>query len=115
MEKKISTIYSNGSKYLLYALLLFSPLARGSVHYWQHTVIFLFALAILSLLLLEKGLTGKPCLYKTAVDKPIGALLLLCLVSLFFSVSKAGFRRGLLAAAQLSDALLWDDLLYSYP
>ena len=88
MEKKISTIYSNGSKFLLYSLLLFSPLARGSVHYWQHTVIFLFALALLSLLLLEKGLTGKPCLYKTAVDKPIGALLLLCLVSLFFSVSK---------------------------
>ncbi len=39
---------------LLYALLLFTPLARGSVHPWAQTVIVLAVLALLILLLLEK-------------------------------------------------------------
>ena len=47
METKIFLPYSKIAKYLLYFLLLFTPLARGSVHYWQHTIIEMIALSIL--------------------------------------------------------------------
>jgi O-antigen ligase len=76
------------AKYLLYALLLFSPLLRGSVQHWHHTMIELFALAILFVLLLEKGLTGNPRFRTTTLGKPIMALLILCLVALVFSQAR---------------------------
>jgi O-antigen ligase len=89
METKISSPYSNIGKYLLYALLVFSPLSRGSVHYWQHTVIVIFALSILFVLLLEKGFTGKPSFRKYALDKPIVAILILAIISSLLGLSVA--------------------------
>jgi O-antigen ligase len=49
----------------------------------------MFALAMLSVLLLEKGMVGAPCFRSTAMDKPIGAVFFLCLVSAIFSMSRA--------------------------
>lgn len=89
METKISLPYSKIAKYLLYFLLLFTPLARGSVHYWQHTIIEMIALSILFVLLLEKGITGKPSFRKSALDKPIAATLILVTLAALFGVSVA--------------------------
>jgi hypothetical protein len=89
MKPKMSSPYSTIAKYLLYFLLLFSPLARGSVHYWQHTVIEMIALSILFVLLLEKGITGKSSLRKSALDKPIAATLILVTLAALFGVSVA--------------------------
>lgn len=89
MEKKNSSIYGNTTKYLLYCLLLFSPLARGSVHGWQQTIIVMFALAMLAVLFLEKAMVGKPPLQVTAMAKPIAALFILCLLSSIFSLSRS--------------------------
>ncbi len=88
MDKKISSPYSITAKYLLYSLLLFSPLARGSVLYWHHTVIELFTLAIVCVLLLERGITGKGLLRRTALDLPILSLIILCIISFLFSQSR---------------------------
>lgn len=85
MVTRISSPYSHTARYLLYSLLLFTPLARGSVLQWQQSVIELFALAIIMVLLLEKGLSGRPQRREIALDKPIMALLGLCAVSFVFS------------------------------
>lgn len=95
MDKKISSPYSVTAKYLLYSLLLFTPLARGSVHYWQHTVIELFTLAMVLVLFLEKGITGKPVRQKTDLDNPILVLLFLSIVAWFFSQAAADSREAL--------------------
>lgn len=88
MEKKITIQYSSIAKYILYAILLFSPLARGSVHPWHHGVIQIGVLLMLSLLLMQTIQTKESLLPKTSLDKPILALLLLCCISFFFSVSR---------------------------
>lgn len=88
MDTKITSPYSIAAKYLLYTLLLFSPLARGSVQYWHHTVIEIFALGIVFVLLLEKTFTGKLSLRRTVLDVPVLALLGLCLVSFLFSQAR---------------------------
>ena len=72
-----------------YAILLFSPLARGSVHPWQQTVIQIGVLVMLSLLLMQAIQQKEPLLTSTSLDKPILALLLLCSLSFFFSVSRS--------------------------
>ncbi len=98
MEIKISspsTPYSVSAKYLLYSLLLWSPLARGAVHYWHHSVIELFALVILFVLLVEKGVTGNGRYIKTTLDKPLLALLVLNLVSFIFSQARHDSSEGL--------------------
>lgn len=89
MDKNVSSPLSVSAKYLIYGLLLFTPLARGSVKYWHLTVIELVTLAIVFVLLLEKVLVGKPAAWrKTRLDKPVIGMLLLCLVSLVCSQAK---------------------------
>jgi O-antigen ligase len=88
MDKKISSPYSITAKYLLYSLLLFSPLARGSVLYWHHTVIEIFTVAIVCVLLLEKSITGSSLQRRTALDLPLLALGVLFLISFLFSQSR---------------------------
>ncbi|MFC1830822.1 O-antigen ligase family protein [Thermodesulfobacteriota bacterium] len=88
MENKITSAYSNCARYLLYCLLIFSPLARGLVHPWHKTVIFILSLCILAILLLERGITGKPAFYKTKFNVTIGILFLFFLIVFLFSISK---------------------------
>jgi len=75
-------------RYLIFALLIFTPLARGSVHGWAVTVIHIVTLIALTAYLLEKTLTGDWKWIKTPLDKPIICLLLLCLLSAVFSVHR---------------------------
>lgn len=77
---------STASRYALYALLIFTPLARGSVQGWAVTTIQIVTLIALSAFLIEKCLTGTWEWIKTPLDKPILALLFLCLISSFFSM-----------------------------
>jgi len=74
------------SRYAIYSLLIFSPLARGSVQPWAITTVHLITLGALTALLLEKNLSGAWHWIKTPLDKQIGCLLLLCLLSSVFSL-----------------------------
>ena len=76
------------SRFALYALLVFTPLARGSVQGWAVTVIQMVTLLALAVFLIEKSLTGKWEWIKTPLDKPILGLLILCLISSVFSVHR---------------------------
>ena len=85
--------YNLACRYLLYALLVFSPLARGSVHPWQQSVIVLLSIAMLSVFLLEMGLTGLEA-RRSAVDRPLIALSGIVLVSAMFSSSVPDSTEG---------------------
>ncbi|MCI5227852.1 MAG: hypothetical protein D3918_14625 [Candidatus Electrothrix sp. AX2] len=70
--------------YLTAALLLFAPLARGSVQGWAVGVIFLVALIIMFFSLYWKQ--SFFIFASTALDKPIAALLVLSAGSFIFSI-----------------------------
>ena len=74
------------SRYILYALLIFTPLARGSVHGWAVGVIHLVTLIALTAFLLNKILRWEWEWIRTPLDIPIALLLILCFLSSFFSV-----------------------------
>ncbi len=73
-------------RYAVYALLIFTPLARGSVQGWAITIIHMVTLTALSAFLLNKSLTWDWKWIKTPLDKPILCLLVLCLLSSVFSL-----------------------------
>jgi O-antigen ligase len=73
-------------RYALYALLIFTPLARGSVHGWAISTIHLVTLIALIAFLLYKSWNWEWKWIKTPLDKPIFILLILCLVSSAFSM-----------------------------
>ena len=74
------------SRYILYALLIFTPLARGSVHGWAVGVIHLVTLIALTAFLLNKILRWEWEWIRTPLDIPIALLLMLSFLSSFFSV-----------------------------
>ena len=76
------------TRYSLYSLLIFTPLALASVQGWAISVIHLVTLFALIAFLLEKSLAWSWEWIKTPLDKPILCLLVLCLVSSVFSVHK---------------------------
>ena len=76
------------TRYSLYALLIFTPLARGSVQGWAVTTIHLVTLMALTAFLIEKTLTGKWQWIKTPLDKPIFILLILLILSSIFSLHR---------------------------
>lgn len=76
------------STYTLYALLLFSPLVRGSVQQWALTAIQLVVVVLLMLMMLEKGITGGPLFKKSPIDRPLIALILAVILSFFFALYK---------------------------
>lgn len=78
----------NVSRYAIYALLIFTPLARGSVQGWAVGVIHLVTLIALTAFLLEKSLTWNWKWINTPLDKPILCLLLLCFLSSIFSLHR---------------------------
>jgi len=75
-------------RYAIYALLIFTPLARGSVQGWAVSVIHLVTLIALTAFLLEKSLTWNWKWINTPLDKPILCLLLLCFLSSIFSLHR---------------------------
>jgi len=72
----------------LYLLLIFTPLARGSVQGWAITTIHFISLIALSAFLIDKTLYGGWEWIKTPLNKPILALMILCGISFSFSVYK---------------------------
>lgn len=76
------------TRYALYALLIFTPLARGSVQGWAVAVIHLITLSALSIFLLDKCVRSDWKWVKTALNKPILALFILCLLSSVFSIHR---------------------------
>lgn len=76
------------SRYSLYFLLVFSPLARGSVQQWALAVMMMAVVTGLAVLLMRKSLNWDWQWIKTPLDRPLIALLALCFVSLVFSVHR---------------------------
>jgi len=74
------------TRYSLYSLLIFTPLAIGSVQGWAINVIHFVTLIGLTTFLFEKSLTWDWKWIRTPLDKPILCLLVLCLLSSVFSV-----------------------------
>ena len=76
------------SRFLLYALLVFSPLARGGVQPWAIAVIEIVTLIALALFLIERSLKWDWKWIRTPLDLPILCLVILCLLSVVFSVHR---------------------------
>jgi len=72
----------------LFALLIFTPLARGSVQDWAITTIHLLTLIALASFLLENSLVWRWKWIKTPLDKPILVVIILSILSTIFSVHK---------------------------
>ena len=70
----------------LCAILIFTPLARGSVQGWAVTTIHMITLVALTGFLVQKSWNRDWKWINTPLDKPILALLILCLVSSAFSM-----------------------------
>lgn len=79
---------SSITRYSLYTLLIFTPLARGSVQPWAITVIHMITLIALTAFLMERSIKWDWKWIKTPLDKPFIALLIICLVSSIFSLHK---------------------------
>jgi len=77
---------SSVTRYSLYALLIFTPLAIGSVQGWAISVIHLVTLLALTAFLCKKSLAWSWTWITTPLDKPIFCILILCLVSSVFSL-----------------------------
>jgi hypothetical protein len=75
-------------RYALYALLIFTPLARASVQGWAICVIHMVTIIALTAFLLEMNWNWNWKWISTPLDKPILYLLLLCLLSTVFSMHR---------------------------
>jgi len=84
----LSTSLSSITRYSIYALLIFIPLARGSVQGWAVTTIHLITLMALTAFLIEKTLTGEWQWIKIPLDKPIIILIILLILSTIFSLHR---------------------------
>jgi O-antigen ligase len=73
------------TRYSLYSLLIFTPLALGSVQGWAISVIHCVTLFALTAFFLEKSLAWSWKWITTPLDKPILILLILSILSTVFS------------------------------
>ncbi len=74
--------------YIICILIVFSPLARGSVHPWAFTIIQMGVILAAIFLVIENFASKQISLPETPMKKPIYAILLLCLISFAFSNHK---------------------------
>ena len=74
------------TRYSLYSLLIFTPLAIGSVQGWTISVIHLITLLALTAVLVEKSLAWSWEWITTPLDIPILILLILTIMATVFSV-----------------------------
>jgi O-antigen ligase len=70
----------------LLALILFMPLAYGSVEIWSQAIFELFALFIFMIYILKVCIKGDLTLYKSILDLPIAIFFILVVISRFASV-----------------------------
>ena len=76
------------SRYSIYFLLIFTPLAAGAVQGWATSVIHIVTLIAMTAFLFEKSLKWDWKWMKTPLDIPILCLLVFCLLSSVFSVNR---------------------------
>lgn len=76
------------TRYSLYFLLIFTPLATGLLRGWAFSVIHFVTMFALTAFLLEKSLAWNWEWIKTPLDKPIFVLLILTIMATVFSVQK---------------------------
>ena len=76
------------TRYVLFALIIFTPLARASVQGWAVTTIHMVTLVGLTVFLLERIVTWDWKWIRIPLDKPILILMILCIVSTLFSVHR---------------------------
>jgi O-antigen ligase len=76
------------TRYSIYFLLIFTPLAAGAVQGWAISVIHMVTLIALTAFLLEKSLKWDWKWIKTPLDIPILCLLVFCLLSSVFSANR---------------------------
>ncbi len=95
-------------RYILYLLLIFTPLARASVQGWAVSVIHILTLIAVTVFLADKSLRGEWKWMKTPVDKPVLALFCLCMLSAFFSQHRYSSFWAILL---LLDYVIWFYLL----
>src|SRR4030042_4335375 len=81
-------LLSTTSRYLIYTMLIFTPLARGSVQPWAAAVIEIITLIALAVFLIKNSLTWEWKWIKTPLDLPLLILLILVILSAIFSVHK---------------------------
>lgn len=81
-------LFNNGAVFMLAAVLIFMPLARGGVHLWSKTVLIIAVILMGIIIFLEKIVTEKPSVRKTPFDTPLLCLAVLLLVSAVFAVYK---------------------------
>jgi len=74
------------TRYAIYALLIFTPLARGAVQGWAVTTIHLVTLIALIAFLVENSLAWNWKWIKTPLDKPILMMIILSILSTIFSM-----------------------------
>ncbi|CAK8717398.1 hypothetical protein GKODMF_08990 [Candidatus Electrothrix gigas] len=72
---------------LLFFLLLFGPLAHGTVETWSITTAHLIVICLISIAVLTQVYRGQLKCYRTPVDLPIVLFLLAILISYFTSVA----------------------------
>ncbi len=88
---------SNITFFLLCALLIFAPLARGGVQGWAIIIIHIMTLAAVAVLLIQKSLDWDWTWIRTPLDGPIFFLLILAAASTWnSSIQAASFRAMLL-------------------
>jgi len=78
----------NISRFAIYALLVFTPLAAGAVQGWAITLIHLVTLLALTTLLLQKAWNWDWKWISTPLDKPFVALLILIILATIFSMHR---------------------------
>jgi hypothetical protein len=76
------------TRYALYVILIFSPLAVASVQEWAITTIHILSLIALTSFLFEKTFTWDWHWIKTPLDKPIVCLLILSFLATSFSMNR---------------------------
>jgi putative inorganic carbon (hco3(-)) transporter len=90
-------------RFIIFFLLIFTPLARGGVQGWAVTVVHIAVLLALTAFLLEKSLVWKWRWISTPLDKPIIALVVLCTLSTIFSLN---FQTSFWAMVLLIDYII---------
>lgn len=75
-------------RFFLYALLIFTPLARGSVQGWAVAVIHLVTLLALTAFFIQKTWSWEWTWIRTPLDKPILAIVALSALCALFSMDR---------------------------
>ena len=81
----VRSFFSGFTRYLIYFILIFTPLARGSEYQWAVIIIHFATLLALTAMLIKKSLLWDWRSPQVVLNKPIGVLLLIVFGATCFS------------------------------